>query len=66
MLRRGSRTIMKSSALARERVRQLPATADLDRSEVVLLQQLLSPYEGPEFSATSDADGLADARSLLS
>jgi len=64
-------------ALARERVRQLPATADLDRSEVVLLQRLLSPeyggpsyggpsYEGPEFSATSDADGLADARSLLS
>jgi hypothetical protein len=54
-LREQLKTAEQSLALARERVRQLPATADLDRSEVVLLQRLLSPeyggpgYGGPEY-----------------
>jgi hypothetical protein len=52
-----------SLELAAERLRKLPITADLDRSEIVLLQQLLSPGA----SAGSGGSGSdADARSLLS
>ena len=74
-LREQLKVAQQSLALARERLRELPATADLDRSEVALLQRLLSPeYSGPEFGGGpefrggpgSDADGLAEARRLLS
>lgn len=52
-----------SLELAAERLRKLPITADLDRSEIVLLQQLLSPgASGGSGGSGSDAD----ARSLLS
>ena len=57
-LREQLKAVQQSLALARERVRKLPVTTDLDSSEVVLLQQLLS--------AGGDAEGLEDARSLLS
>jgi hypothetical protein len=53
-LREQLKAAQRSLALARERVRKLPATADLDSNEVVLLQRLLSPGEG-----------LEDVRSLL-
>ena len=43
----------RSLALAREQVRRLPVTPDLDSDEVVLLQRLLSP--SPE-----GADGSQD------
>jgi hypothetical protein len=52
-----------SLELAAERLRKLPITADLDRSEIVLLQQLLSPGASAD-SGGSGSD--ADARSLLS
>jgi hypothetical protein len=42
-LREQLQAAQRSLALARERVRQLPITSDLDDSEVVLLQRLLSP-----------------------
>ena len=57
-LREQLKAVQQSLALARERVRKLPVTTDLDSSEVVLLQQLLSAGGG--------AEGLEDARSLLS
>ncbi len=41
-LREQLKDAQHSLALARERVRGLPASADLDRSEVMLLQRLLS------------------------
>jgi hypothetical protein len=64
-LREQLKVAQQSLALARERLRELPATADLDRSEVALLQRLLSPeYGGPEFGAGPGSD--ADARRLLS
>jgi hypothetical protein len=64
-LREQLKVAQQSLALARERLRELPATADLDRSEVALLQRLLSPeYSGPEFGAGPGSD--ADARRLLS
>jgi small-conductance mechanosensitive channel len=64
-LREQLKVAQQSLALARERIRELPATADLDRSEVALLQRLLSPeYSGPEFGGGPGSD--ADARRLLS
>jgi hypothetical protein len=46
-LREQLRSAQESLALARDRVRRLPITSDLDNAEVVLLQRLLSP-EGEE------------------
>jgi hypothetical protein len=64
-LREQLKAAQQSLALARERLRELPATADLDRSEVALLQRLLSPeYSRPEFRGGPGTD--ADARRLLS
>ena len=56
-LREQLRAAQRSLALAAERVRRLPVSSDLDRSEVVLLQRLLA-LGGPE--------SLAEAPSLLS
>jgi hypothetical protein len=42
-LREQLRTAQQSLAQARDRVRKLPITSDLDSAEVVLLQRLLSP-----------------------
>jgi hypothetical protein len=68
-LREQLRATQRSLALAAERVRRLPAGADLDRSEVVLLQRLLASAD-PGNPGTDDADreaeGLDDARSVLS
>ena len=73
-LREQLKAAQHSLALARERVRKLPVTTDLDSSEVVLLQQLLlSPGGTGGFGGSggpgdsgSGAEGLEDARSLLS
>ncbi len=77
-LREQLKAAQQSLALARERVRKLPVTTDLDSSEVVLLQQLLSPGgagdsargsgggSGGPGGSGSAAEGLEDARSLLS
>jgi hypothetical protein len=46
MLREQLRAAERSLALARERVRKLPITTDLDSNEVVLLQRLLSVSSG--------------------
>ena len=40
-LREQLRAAQRSLALAAERIRRLPASTDLDRSEMVLLQRLL-------------------------
>ena len=78
-LREQLRAAQRSLALAAERVRRLPASTDLDRSEVVLLQRLLvsggtdslvgpdGPDEarGPVGSGHA-AGSLAEAPSLLS
>lgn len=42
-LREQLRAAQQSLAMARDRVRKLPITSDLDNAEVVLLQRLLSP-----------------------
>lgn len=42
-LREQLQTAQQSLAMARDRVRKLPITSDLDNSEVVLLQRLLTP-----------------------
>jgi hypothetical protein len=55
-LREQLRAAERSLALARESLRRLPTTADLDRDEVMLLQRLLA--------SPGDAAGLADARSV--
>lgn len=48
-LREQLRSAQQSLAMARERVRRLPITSDLDSAEVVLLQRLLTPEsEEPE------------------
>ena len=75
-LREQLKAAQHSLALARERVRKLPVTTALDSSEVVLLQQLLSPSaaggsggpggSGGSGGSGSGAEGLEDARSLLS
>ena len=78
-LREQLRAAQRSLALAAERIRRLPASTDLDRSEVVLLQRLLvsggtdslvgpdGPDEarGPVGSGHA-AGSLAEASSLLS
>ena len=78
-LRDQLRAAQRSLALAAERVRRLPVSTDLDRSEVVLLQRLLlsasaddprTDNRGTDNRGTGDADreaqGLDDARSVLS
>jgi len=53
-LREQLRAAERSLALARESLRRLPTTADLDRDEVMLLRRLLA--------SPGDAASLADAR----
>ncbi|HMI23415.1 MAG TPA: hypothetical protein VK594_02910 [Streptosporangiaceae bacterium] len=60
-LREQLKAAQRSLALAAEQVRRLPAGTDLDDSEVVLLQQLLTPP--PAADSTNDSD--AEAPSLL-
>jgi hypothetical protein len=56
-LREQLRAAQRSLALAAERVRRLPASSDLDSSEVVLLQRLLAGGE-------SGQEGLEEAHSV--
>ncbi len=71
-LREQLRAAQRSLALAAERVRRLPVSTDLDRSEVVLLQRLLATggtdsLAGPDGPGESEDSGsLAEAPSLLS
>ncbi len=77
-LREQLRAAQRSLALAAERVRRLPVSTGLDRSEVVLLQRLLASADadgpGPDDADRPDrpdgsdreAEGLDDARSVLS
>ena len=51
------RAAQQSLALAAERVRRLPASSGLDRSEVVLLQRLLTAED-------ASPEGLEEARSV--
>ena len=66
------RAAQRSLALAAERVRRLPVSTDLDRSEVVLLQRLLATggtdsLAGPDGPGEAEDSGsLAEAPSLLS
>jgi len=60
-LREQLKAAQRSLALAAEQVRRLPADADLNDSEVVLLQRLLTPP--PAADSTDDSD--AEAPSLL-
>ena len=55
-LREQLRAAERSLALARESLRRLPTTADLDSAEFGLLQRLLAPG--------GDAEGLADSRAV--
>jgi len=65
-LREQLEAVRHSLELAAERLRKLPITADLDRSEIVLLQQLLSPGGlGAPGGPGRDPEGREDARSLL-
>jgi hypothetical protein len=77
-LREQLRAAQRSLALAAERIRRLPVSTDLDRSEVVLLQRLLasdsvgaadSPGAAPDSLAAApeilaDADGPGEAGSM--
>jgi hypothetical protein len=78
-LREQLRAAQRSLALAAERVRRLPVSTDLDRSEVVLLQRLLASGgtdslagpDGPDEAGGSidsghEAGSLEEAPSLLS
>ncbi len=71
-LREQLRAAQRSLALAAERVRRLPVSTDLDRSEVVLLQRLLATggtdsLAGPDGPGEAEDSGsLAEAPSLLS
>ena len=56
-LREQLRAAQRSLALAAERVRRLPASSGLDRSEVVLLQRLLTAED-------ASPEGLEEARSV--
>ena len=58
-LREQLRAAQRSLALAAERVRRMPVSADLDRSEVVLLQRLLA-LGGTDSLASPDGPGEAD------
>jgi hypothetical protein len=60
-LREQLKAAQRSLALAAEQVRRLPAGTDLNDSEVVLLQRLLTPP--PAADSTDDSD--ADVPSLL-
>jgi hypothetical protein len=60
-LREQLRAAQRSLALAAEQVRRLPASTDLDSTEVVLLQRLLAAG-GPD---DSGQEGFAEERSLL-
>jgi hypothetical protein len=66
-LREQLRAAQRSLALAAERVRRLPVSTDLDRSEVVLLQRLLASANpgGDGSDADREAEGLDEARSVL-
>jgi hypothetical protein len=70
-LREQLRAAQRSLALAAERVRRLPVSSDLDRSEVVLLQRLLAssgPDSADSLAGPDGPDGagsLEEARSLL-
>jgi hypothetical protein len=70
-LREQLRAAQRSLALAAERVRRLPVSSDLDRSEVVLLQRLLAssgPDSADSLTGPDGPDGagsLEEARSLL-
>jgi hypothetical protein len=64
MLREQLRAAQRSLALARERLRKLPITTDLDSNEVVLLQRLLSGGSGRS-GGDGSSGGLPDVRSLL-
>ncbi len=57
-LREQLKAAQESLALARERVRRLPVSTDLDSSEVVLLQRLLSPG-GPGDPAGAGVPGFS-------
>ena len=61
-LREQLRAAQRSLALAAERVRRLPASSDLDSSEVVLLQRLLTS----DGAGDSGQEGLDEARSVVS
>jgi len=61
-LREQLRAAQRSLALAAERVRRLPASSDLDSSEVVLLQRLLTS----DGTGDSGQEGLDKARSVVS
>jgi len=60
-LREQLKAAQRSLALAAEQVRRLPAGTDLNDSEIVLLQRLLTPP--PTADSTDDSD--AEAPSLL-
>jgi hypothetical protein len=64
MLREQLGAAHRSLALARERLRKLPITTDLDNDEVVLLQRLLSGGSGRP-GGDGSSGGLEDVRSLL-
>jgi hypothetical protein len=70
-LREQLRAAQRSLALAAERVRRLPVSSDLDRSEVVLLQRLLASSGPDSAGSLAGPDGpdragsLEEARSLL-
>jgi hypothetical protein len=55
-LREQLRAAQRSLALAAEQVRRLPASADLNDSEVVLLQRLLTSAPAPDSADDSGAD----------
>ena len=56
-LREQLRVAQRSLALAAERVRRLPASSELDRSEVVLLQRLLTSDDAAEPSRAANSAG---------
>ena len=71
-LREQLRAAQRSLALAAEQVRRLPVGADLNDSEVVVLQRLLTSAAAPDSADDSAAEsperlaeGLAEAPSLL-
>ncbi len=60
-LREQLRTAQQSLAMARDRVRKLPITSDLDNAEVVLLQRLLTP-DGEEAEDRGRGRGIVAGR----